>query len=144
MSYSYSVELIDSVRSSFSEEDSYSFLSFYQSYKKWLTYDSFNHNTDYVVSLVNNFINFHGKVDFPEHLKLKDSYWSVVPLGTFKYKMLADGTPFSIAEGSSFEGYLVSGMYWSNGFFYLVRNDKEIVQIKLFIDEDTKLYYNYP
>jgi hypothetical protein len=41
-------------------------------------------------------------------------------------------------------GYIVEGMYWDNGFFYLVRDQDKIIQSKMFIDLETKQRAAYP
>ena len=41
-------------------------------------------------------------------------------------------------------GYIVEGIYWLNGFAYQVRNNKFLLEVNLFIDQETKVKYNYP
>jgi hypothetical protein len=144
MSSDFLIKNISSVDPTLYEEDSYEFLSFYQTYKDWIVYDSFVNDFEDIYLLTQNFINFHGKISFPEDLKIHDSYWSVYPLGVFKYKMLDNGLPYHITPKNNKPGYIVIGMFWFNGFFYVVKDEQKIVQIKLFIDSDTKNYYSYP
>jgi len=144
MSENFFIEYISIVDPTLYEEDSYDFLQFYQFYYDWHVYDTLTHDYNLVYSLTENFINFHGKISFPEDLKLNDSYWSVYPLGVFKYKLLSDATCGHIADYDTRPGYLVEGMYWQNGFFYLVKDQNKVIQIKLFIDSDTKRNYAYP
>lgn len=143
MTYLYTIDILDSLDSSFYEEESNEFLIFYQLYKDWIIYDSFLCDPEIVLTLTENFINFHGKISFPENIPLKDGYWSTVPLGVFRYRMLSDGTPH-IVEFSSKDGYIVEGMYWTNGFFYRVTDNNKTIQLKLFIDSDTKFLHGYP
>jgi len=143
MTYLYSLDILDKLDSSFYEDESCSFLTFYQSFKEWIVYDSDSIGLPTVYKLAEKFINFHGTIDFPEDMVVKDSYWTTVPLGIFKYKMLSDGSPY-IFDSIYKDGYLVEGMYWSNGFFYTVKNKSTIVQIKLFIDSSTKFSHSYP
>jgi hypothetical protein len=138
-----SIESLQYLDSSFYEEDSYEFLIFYQFYKDWIVYDSEEIPYDTVYSLTTNFINFHGKIPFPETV-LDDLYWSAVPLGTFRYKMLEDQSCSIIAKNDDTPGFIVEGMYWFNGFYYIVRDQDNIVQIKLFIDSNTHYLYSYP
>lgn len=138
------IEHISLVDPTLYEEDSYEFLQFFQLYKQWHVYDSLIDDYDKVYELTENFINFHGKIPFPEDLKLNDSYWSVYPLGVFRYKLLSTGACSHVAEYDTRPGYIVEGMYWQNGFFYLVKDDSKIIQIKLFIDSDTKKFHAYP
>jgi len=138
-----SIESIQSLDSSFFEEDSYEFLIFYQSYKEWKVYDSTEISNQVVLSLANNFMNFHGKISFPEDV-LKDSYWSAVPLNAFRYKLLQNLECGLVDPNDPQLGYIVEGVYWTNGFVYVVRDKKNIIQIKLFIDSETYTNYGYP
>lgn len=138
-----SIESLQSIDSSFFEEDSYEFLIFYQFYKEWLVYDSKELSHELVVSLANNFMNFHGKIPFPEDI-LNDSYWSAVPLNSFRFKLL-NNLICGLADPSDINpGYIVEGSCWANGFVYIVRDDRAILQVKLFIDSDTHSNYGYP
>lgn len=139
----HSIESTSLLTPTFYEEDSFEFLIFYQSYKDWIIYDSEQIGYDVVYSLATNFINFHGKIPFPEDV-IEDSYWSVVPLGLFRYKMLQDGSYDIVDPPTDNLGYIVEGMYWFNGFFYLVKDNEKIIQIKLFIDSDTQAFNGYP
>ena len=138
------IEHISLVDATLYEEDSYDFLQFFQFYNEWHVYDSLINDYDLVYKLTENFINFHGKIPFPEDLKLQDSYWSVYPLGVFRFKLLASGECAHVAFYDTKPGYVVEGMYWQNGFFYLVKEDSKIIQIKLFIDSETKKFHGYP
>ena len=138
------IEKFDKIQSSMSEEESYHFLRFYQGYKDWLVYDSNNLGLEQVTALIDFFAEFHGKIPFPNTVLEKDSYWSTTPLGVFKYKMLSDGSYTLINHYKKMSGYLVQGSYWQNGFFYFVKDDKEVVQLKLFIDQTTFHDKQYP
>ena len=144
MSPNLLIENISSIDPTLYEQDSFEFLLFYQTHKNWIVYDSSIHDPQTVYSLTQNFVNFHGKIPFPEDLKINDSYWSAYPLGIFKYKMLETGLAYHLTPKNNKLGYLVAGMFWTNGFFYLVKDENQIVQIKLFIDPDTKKQYSYP
>jgi hypothetical protein len=138
-----SIESLQSLDSSFFEEDSYEFLIFYQFYKDWIIYDSKELSYDIVLSLANNFMNFHGKIPFPEDV-LNDSYWSAVPLNCFRFKLL-DNLHCGLVDPVDLEpGYIVEGVSWTNGFVYVVKDKKNIIQIKLFIDSETYTNYTYP
>jgi len=138
-----SIESLQSLDSSFFEEDSYEFLIFYQFYKEWLVYDSKELSHELVVSLANNFMNFHGKIPFPEDI-LNDSYWSAVPLNSFRFKLLDNLKCGLVDPTDPDHGYIVEGSCWTNGFVYVVREDKTILQVKLFIDSTTHSNYGYP
>jgi hypothetical protein len=134
------LEKISLMEASLYEEDSFQFLAFYQSYKNWFVYDSKEIGISSSKALANNFISFHGKIPFPNFV----SESSAVPLGVFRYKMLETGACYLIDSAKDMLGYIVEGVYWDNGFVYLVRDKSEIIQIKLFIDEETKAIHGYP
>jgi hypothetical protein len=88
-------------------------------------------------------MNFHGKIPFPEDI-LNDSYWSAVPLNSFRFKLL-DNLKCGLVDPTDPDpGYIVEGSCWTNGFVYVVREDKTILQVKLFIDSNTHSNYGYP
>ena len=127
-----------------SEEESYHFLDFYQGYKKWIVYDSDNVGLEQATALIDFFSQFHGKIPFPNTVLEKEAYWSTTPLGIFKYRMLDDGSYTLVNHYKKIAGYLVQGSYWQNGFFYFVKDDKQIIQLKLFVDENTFYEKQYP
>jgi hypothetical protein len=126
------------------EEDSYSFLYYYQTVKDWTVYDSHALGIPTVSYLTELFATFHGKVPFPDDFPIQDSFWSSVPLGVFRFKLHEDMSCGIVLPGSKTVGYIVEGCYWDNGFFYSVRDNSEIVQVKLFIDPYTKETHSYP
>jgi hypothetical protein len=145
------LEKISLMEASWYEEDSFQFLAFYQSYKNWFVYDSKEIGISSSKALANNFISFHGKIPFPNFVsesfdkdQISAKFWSAVPLGVFRYKMLETGACYLIDSAKDMLGYIVEGVYWDNGFVYLVRDKSEIIQIKLFIDEETKAIHGYP
>jgi len=58
--------------------------------------------------------------------------------------MLSTGLPYLIDSYKDVPGYIVEGVYWVNGFVYLVKDDNSIIQIKLFVDHKTKNIQLYP
>jgi hypothetical protein len=139
-----SVKDFDKIESSINEEESYHFLRFYQNYKDWIVYDSDSVGLEQTTALIDFFAEFHGKIPFPDTVLEKDAYWSTTPLGIFKYKMLSDGSYSLIKDYKKTSGYIVQGSYWQNGFFYFVQDDKQIVQLKLFVDQNTFHEKQYP
>jgi hypothetical protein len=125
------------------EEDSFSFLQYYQYSQDWYVYDSHELGLNVVQSLANNFTAFHGTVPFPKNPLAKD-FWSTIPLGIFRYKMLADGSCYLTQTVQKVPGYIVEGIYWSNGFVCVVRDDDKLIQVKLFISKQTKEIQLYP
>lgn len=133
------------------EEDSYVFLQEYQITKKWFVYDSKELDISTVKALVDQFVSFHGKIPFSTEItqyfskdQLSSRYWSAVPIGTFAYKMISNGYFYLIDSVKEVPGYFVQGAYWDNGFVYMVKDKTEVLQIKLFIDEETKNIHTYP
>jgi hypothetical protein len=125
------------------EEDSFTFLQYYQTVQDWYIYDSHELGLTAVTSLANNFTSFHRTVPFPKNPLAKD-FWSTIPLGVFRYKMLADGSFYLNETVHKVPGYIVEGIYWSNGFVYVVRDGEKLIQVKLFITKETKEIQLYP
>jgi hypothetical protein len=125
------------------EEDSYHFQQYYQQEKEWYVYDSHELGINTVQHIANQFCAFHGKVPFPDNDNA-DSFWSTVPLGVFKYKLLSDMSCGLTLPANKDLGYIVTGVYWDNGFAYSVMDNNQIVQIKFFIDLYTKRVRQYP
>lgn len=139
-----SVSNISELESTIYEEDSYYFLQYYQFHKNWHLYDSDMLGLKTVLYFIDKFSNFHGKIPFPDKKVIDDSYWSSVPLGIFRYKLLSDGTFGLLLKTKKTSGYIVEGAYWDNGFFYLVKDSDDIIQAKLFLDDYTKISRAYP
>lgn len=137
------VESISVLDATLYEEDSYGFLAVNQ-FANWYVYDSDQLGLPFTKALADKFVAFHGKIYFPKHQQILDGFWSAIPLGILRYKMLSDGSPYLVDDYKNIPGYIVEGAYWTNGFVYLVREDKNIIQIKLFIDKETKEIQLYP
>ena len=58
--------------------------------------------------------------------------------------MLDDGSHALINYYKKVPGYLVQGLYWSNGFFYFIKDETKIIQLKFFVDENTFYEKKYP
>ena len=85
------------------------------------------------------------------HANIKDSTTGNTlpmntPLHVFRYLMLEDGSWSNYYTLKKKNGYVVEGMYWSNGMVYQVREDKdkdfELYEVTLSIDALTKTVYN--
>jgi hypothetical protein len=142
----YSVEKISELEPTLYEEDSFYFLIEAQM-SDWYVYDSDQIGLITAKTLADKFAAFHGKIYFPSYIQEQhrvEDYWSATPLGVFRYKLLADGSYYLVKTVKPRSGYIVEGAYWVNGFIYLVRDDKEIFQIKLFMDHHTKQIQLYP
>jgi len=139
-----SIERLAGLEPSLYEEDSYHFLQYYQSSKDWYAYDSDSLGINTVVALANTFCAFHGKISFPDTADIKDTYWSTVPLGVFKFKLLADMSCGLALPANKTPGYIVTGVYWENGFTYVVYDNDKIIQVKLYVDQYTKRTRDYP
>jgi hypothetical protein len=140
------VEKISSLQPTIFEEDSYSFLIFYQTLKEWYVYDSNILGLDFVNSQINKFSLVDGRIPVFKNVSsdVFSDYWSSVPLGVIRYKLLEDMTCGLLNDYKKTPGYIVEGMYWDNGFFYLVRDQDKIIQSKMFIDLETKHRAAYP
>jgi len=140
------VEKLASLQPTLFEEESYSFLIFYQSLKPWYFYDSESLGLEFVNTQINKFSLLDGRIPFLKNVSsdMPEDYWSSVPLGVFRYKMLSDMSFGLLNDYKNIPGYIVEGMYWDHGFFYLVRGQDKTIQSKMFIDIETKQRANYP
>ena len=89
------VETISNLEANWYEEDSYGFLLENQ-FGDWHIYDSDQIGLDAAKALANNFMAFHGTVYFPQKNELVETFWTPIPLGVFRYKMLSTGLPYLI------------------------------------------------
>lgn len=127
------------------EEDSFYFLSNYFNDKKFFyfyTYPEFEYDT--IVQLINSYCFFYTKIKD----KSTDELISInFPINIFRYMMLEDGSWSHYYTVRRKPGYVVEGMYWSNGIVYQVREDTDAVnpiQIVLGIDSITKTMHGFP
>jgi hypothetical protein len=141
------LDVIQNKESSLNEESSYHFLKDLQVYKNWYVYSSKEYPLEAVTALANKFCYSHGMITLKPFEDKDDEeikyFWSSVPLGLFRYKMLSDGSSASISYFDKNIGYIVEGVYWLNGFVYQVRNNDFVLEVNLFIDDQTKVRYNY-
>jgi hypothetical protein len=142
------LNFISNKQPTFDEEDSFHILKDLQIYDKWICYSSKDYPLKNVEELANTFCFAHGMVSLSKDpQKIEDPanyFWSSVPLGVFRYKMLDDGSWDNVTIFSKKKGYTVEGLYWLNGFCYLVKNDTFLLEVNLFIDKHTKDRYSYP
>ena len=77
-----------------------------------------------------------------------NSFSSPISINRFRFILLEDGSYSNYYTIRRKAGYVVEGMYWSNGMCYQVREDKSedfaIYQKVLFLDSLTKNLYQYP
>lgn len=124
----------------FDEQDSYVFLASKQ-LEPWQIYSSKDMPVDKVVQMIDNFTMLQASVDL-SHMGMP-KFWTVQPLGSFRYVMNSEGSFESYTSYKPVQGYLVQGAFWSNGFYYIVSVKDFILEANLFIDFQTKLDYNY-
>lgn len=141
------------VESDIDEEDSYVYLQ--HNYLNNYLYYRYSapdiYTFDELDKMSSEFCLFFGKV------KDKSGQYllSPIPLFTFRYIMLEDGSPSPYYAVRKKEGYVVEGFSWSNGLAYQVRQDVkvingeyvspfEIYQRVLYVDHTTKTLHNYP
>jgi hypothetical protein len=128
------------------EENSYNFLSLYsleKTFRYTYKYPDISLNDVYILS--SNFALFYAKVkDSKSDFILSTN----VPIHVFRYIMLEDGSWSNYYSIKKKPGYVVEGMYWSNGMMYQVREDKKvdfkIYEIVLSIDSYTKTMHLFP
>lgn len=143
---SYNLHTIHLQESTLDEEDSFYFLHHYNLNKKLnyiYRYPDIDLNTIYILS--SNFAFFYGRI----YEKGTNNFFQTnTPLNVFRYLMLEDGSWSNFYTLKKKPGYVVEGMYWSNGMMYQVREDKksdfEIYEIILSIDSLTKTMHNFP
>lgn len=129
------------------ESDSFYFLSkYFEEFPNLNTYSSSTYGIDNSLSLAVLFSTFHGRIKISS--TSTESISSVVPIDVFRYKMLDDGSYYSVNTiPSAYKaGYIVEGAFWSNGMYYLVREESpgSFLQVSLYLDDYTKEMYNYP
>lgn len=129
------------------ESDSYYLLSYYrESFPYNIEYTVAEHSIAQILYFAKIFATFHGRVKIGESSTSTIS--SNVPIDVFRYKMLEDGSWYYIKTipSSYKEGYIVEGAIWSNGMYYLVRDEHSFETLDAFIsiDQYTKGLYNYP
>ena len=129
---------------SFDAETSYSFLREYRMYSDWNIYSTKNYASEIILHLARSFSLSHGQVNLIDLRETSESIWSINPLGVFRYRMDSNNSWQDVGYLNKIQGYLVEGAYWNNGFFYQVIDNKEVLEINLFIDETTRIRYNYP
>jgi hypothetical protein len=125
---------------SMDEEDSHFFLQNIMK-KNWNSYSSKNISIEEVTSAIDSFVLLHALVDLPD--KLGITFWTPKPIGVFRYVMDNNLSWHQILEFNPFDGYLVQGAYWSNGFYYIVSYEDFILEANLYVDDRTKEQYNY-
>lgn len=125
-------------------EASFNFLKEYIFYTNWNFYSSKHYSSDLVLYLVKSFCLAHGQINLLNLEKNANSIWSINPLGIFRYRMDSNNFWQEVGYLNKINGFLVEGAYWNNGFFYQVVDGKNVIEINLFIDENTKVRYKYP
>lgn len=144
----YSPEIIYFSEATLCESDSFYLLSHYK--------ESFPNNVEYttkdlplpeLIKMATIFSTFHGRISVSE--TSHNTIPSIVPIDTFRYKMLEDQSWYYLTKRPSAykPGYIVEGAIWSNGMYYIVRDEDnyaDILDIYLSVDPYTKSLYNYP
>jgi len=132
--------------STLDESDSYFFLQEYytENYMQYKYSAPDIYSFDEFDIMCNNFCMFYGKVKDSSG----NSFSSPISINRFRFILLEDGSYSNYYTIRRKAGYVVEGMYWSNGMCYQVREDKSedfaIYQKVLFLDSLTKNLYQYP
>jgi len=143
---SYTMHTIHLCEATLDEEDSYNYLSTYNSTHQFnYNYVYPDHFTlDDIHLLTSNYSLFYAKLRDKKSEKL---YQFNQPIHVFRYIMKSDGTWGKYYAVRPDIGYVVEGMYWSNGMMYQVRENTDnfvIHQIVLSVDSLTKTMYSFP
>jgi hypothetical protein len=142
---SYNIYTLAMHEATLDEEDSFRFLSNYFIDKKLnYTYTYPDISFDQMSILTSNFCLFYAKIKIVQNDVAMPTN---IPINVFRYIMLEDGSWSHYYTVRRKKGYVVEGMYWSNGIVYQVRQDAEnyeVYQIVLSIDPLTKTLYNFP
>lgn len=142
---SYNIHTLPKHEATLDEANSFYFLSNYFVDKKLnYTYTYPGLTLDEISILTSNFCLFYAKIKIASN---EVSIPTNIPINVFRYIMLEDGSWSHYYTVRRKSGYVVEGMYWSNGIVYQVRQDAkdyEIYQIVLSIDPLTKTLYNFP
>lgn len=140
------LDTIHAIDATLDESDSYYFLDEYQKenylYYRYSSPDIYSF--DELDMMSKNFCMFFGKIKDISGNVLS----SPISINVFRFILLADGSCSNYYTPRRKPGYVVEGMYWSNGMTYQVREDKkdefEVYQKVLFVDSLTKTLHNYP
>jgi hypothetical protein len=142
---SYNLFTLPSHDATLDEEDSFFFLSNYFNDKKFFyfyTYPEIEY--DVIVQLINSYCLFYTKI---RDGKTDNLIPINFPINVFRYMMMEDGSWSNYYTVRRKPGYVVEGMYWSNGIVYQVREDSKSIrpiQIVLGIDSITKTMHGFP
>jgi hypothetical protein len=129
------------LESTLDEEDSHFFLSSLLKDTIYHGYRSDDFSVEEVTQSIETFVLLHAAVSFAE--KDIPKFWTPQPLVVFKFVMDQDLSWHHISEFKPFDGYLVQGASWTNGFYYIVSYKDFLIEANLYVDPATKEQYNY-
>lgn len=138
----YTISYIDATMS---EDSSYYLQTNYQShFPFYVKYDNSKYSLEDLLTLINNFTIFHGKIKLSA--ESKQNVPSPIPIEVFRYKLLEDGSWYSVqtAPSKHKDGNIVEGALWSNGMFYIIKDKDKIIDAVLYMDQHTKDFHRYP
>jgi hypothetical protein len=141
----HTVDTLPFIDSTVDEDTSYHIHSSYeQVFPFSIKYDSADYSIERVISLINTFAVFHGRIKIDHDLEHTVS--SKIPLEVFRYKKLDDGSIYYVntIPSKHKNGHVVEGAFWSNGMFVISRRNNITSLATLYIDQKTKDLYNYP
>jgi len=141
----YTPSLLPVAEATLCESDSFYLLSNYKStFLLNIEYTVADYSLEAILKFATLFSTFHGRVAVSPNQMIASS----VPIDVFRYKMLEDGSWYYIKTlpTSHKDGYIVEGAIWSNGMYYLVRDQDspDFIDAYLSIDQYTKGLYGYP
>lgn len=144
----YAPELLHFSEATLCESDSFYVVSHYkESFPSNVEYTVFDYSLEQVLKMSGLFSTFHGRISISKNSTT--TVPSTVPIDTLRYKMLQDQSWWYVdtIPSSYRPGYIVEGAIWSNGMYYIVRDENiknNVLDAYLSIDPYTKSLYNYP
>lgn len=140
-------EILHYVEATLDEQTSFNLVKNFTDVFPFFVHYSVEKNTfKTVLDLTTTFSTLHARVKVNID-GFNQTIVSAVPLYVVRYKMLNNGSYHTISKAKSLykPGYIVEGAYWSNGFYYLTReeNSTQIIDLHFYVDPNTKELNRY-
>lgn len=132
----YNVDNLPQIPATLEEDDSYYVYNTYPViHSSHITYSYPGISYDIVKTIANDFCLFSGKVKESESSPQIHSFF---PIGVIRYMLHDDLTFSNYYTPRRREGWVVEGMYWTNGFVYQIRDDSDsftVHQLTISLDQ---------
>ena len=140
-------EILYSVEATLDEGTSFDIVkNFVNSFPFFVHYSAEQNTLKAVLNLVTTFSALHARVKVNVE-GFNQTIISTIPLDVLRYKMLKNGSPYTISLAKSLykPGYIVEGALWSNGFYHLTRqeNSNQIMDLHFYVDPNTRTLNRY-